>query len=160
LELKGGLEMPGPLPKNPVIRQRRNKSSSRAVLTMTPENRMVKKPNLPRLDTGEEWHPMARKFWEDIWESPMSAEFTHGDEPALFRLVFLVNAFWKKPNLAVSKEISSLEKEFGLTPMSRRRLEWTVAQSEEAKGNHEMNRANRAKKMIDSEFLDPRGALD
>ena len=155
--------MPGPLPKNPEMRARRNKSSSRAILTLTPDTRMIGKPNLPRLKTKDnedmEWHPMARKFWEDIWESPMSAEFTHGDEPALFRLVFLVHCFWNKPNIQTSKEISALEKEFGLTPMSRRRLEWTIAQSEDAKGKHELNRAKRAK-MVDGEFLDPRGALD
>ncbi len=152
--------MPGPPPKNPSMRQRRNKSSSRAVLTIVPEVRMVTKPNLPRLEEGKEWHPMARKFWEDIWESPMSAEFTHGDEPALFRLLYLVNAFWTKPNLAVAKEISSMEKEFGLTPMSRRRLEWTIAQTEDAKGKEEVNRAKRAKQVRDGDLLDPRGALE
>jgi hypothetical protein len=89
----------------------------------------------------------------------MSAEFVHGDEPALCRLVVLVNAFWNSGELDVAKEIRMLEREFGLTPLSRRRLEWTVAQTEEAKDKHEENRAKRAK-VIEVDPVDPRGVLD
>jgi hypothetical protein len=107
----------------------------------------------------EEWHPMARQFWELVWHSPMTAEFVRADEPALFRLVYLVDQFWKKGSLAVATEIRMLEREFGLTPLSRRRLEWTVVQAEEAKDRHEENRVKRATP-IDGAFVDPRGVLD
>jgi len=56
-----------------------------------------------------------------------------------------------------AKEIRLLEREFGLTPLSRRRLEWTVVQTEEAKDRREINRIKRAK-VIDA--VDPRGVLD
>jgi len=90
----------------------------------------------------------------------MSSEFVHGDEPALYRLLMLVDKYWKYGSLEVAKEIRLLEREFGLTPLSRRRLEWTVAATEEAKDMHEVNRAKRAKKLIDAKAVDPRGVLE
>ena len=99
---------------------------------------------------------MARRFWATIWASPMSFEFLRADEPALFRLLILTNAYWNTGSMNVAREIRMLEREFGLTPLSRRRLEWTVAQAEEAKDRHEMKRARRAV-VIDA---DPRGVLD
>lgn len=152
--------MPGPPPKNPNLRQRRNKSSSRALLPNKPK-RQLRKPQLPKLEKGEVWHPFAVKFWETIWASPMSAEFVHGDEPALLRLLFLTDRYWKGGSLEVAKEIRMMEQQFGLTPLSRRRLEWTVAQAEDAKDRHEENRSKHAKKYLDIEPVDdPRGVLD
>lgn len=147
--------MPGPLPKDPAIRQRRNKSATRAMLPAEAFMRQ-RAPKLPKLAAGETWHPMAKRFWALVWQSPMRYEFLQADEPALFRLLMLVNKFWNGGSLAVAKEIRMLEREFGLTPLSRRRLEWTVAQAEEAKDQHEQKRARRAK-IIDA---DPRGVLD
>lgn len=151
--------MPGPMPKNPAMRQRRNKSTSRALLSMAPGFHL-QKPRMPRLAKGKHWHPMAKRFWTTVWNSPMSAEFLPGDEPALYRLLFLVNVFWTAPDLDVAKEIRALEREFGLTPMSRRRLEWAVAQTDEAKDRHEHNRARRAKSGGVIDAADPRGVLE
>jgi len=86
----------------------------------------------------------------------MRYEYVHGDEPALFRLLVLVNSFWTYGKLEVAKEIRLLEREFGLTPLSRRRLEWSVSQAEEAKDRHEQRRSKRAT-IIDG---DPRKVLD
>jgi hypothetical protein len=161
--------MPGPMPKDPAVRQRRNKATTRAVL-MVREQPRLRAPNLPELTRTRkvkgqlvvekvEWHPMAEKFWEAIWRSPMVAEFVRVDEPALFRLVYLVDLFWKKGSLAVATEIRLLEREFGLTPLSRRRLEWTVVQAEEAKDRHEENRVKRSLPIV-AIANDPRGVLD
>lgn len=90
----------------------------------------------------------------------MSVEFVPGDQPALCRLVFLVNKFWLFGSLDVAKEIRALEREFGLTPMSRRRLEWAVAETDEARDRHEHNRAKRAKTGVIDVATDPRGVLD
>lgn len=146
--------MPGPLPKDPAIRQRRNKSATRALLHS--ESPRLRAPELPELADGKTWHPMAKAFWKTVWSSPVHFEFLHADEPALFRLVFLVNVFWTSGGLDIAREIRMLEREFGLTPLSRRRLEWTVAQAEEAKDRHEHKRVQRAV-IIDA---DPRGVLD
>lgn len=85
----------------------------------------------------------------------MSSEFLDGDIPALFRLVVLVDAFWKEPNIKIGAEIRMLEREFGLTPLSRRRLEWSVVQAEESKDKFEQRRVQRAT-VID---YDPRSVL-
>lgn len=86
----------------------------------------------------------------------MHFEFVRGDIPALFRLVALVNSFWWDGKLDVAKEIRLLEREFGLTPLSRRRLEWSVAQAEEAKDIHERKRSKRGL-ILD---VDPREVLE
>lgn len=147
--------MPGPLPKNPATRQRRNTPKSRAILPAEAEPRQ-QKPSLPAHPSGEGWHNMAKRWWADVWASPMSYEFLGGDEPALFRLVLLVDTFWRKGDLAVAREIRMMEREFGLTPLSRRRLEWSVAQAEEAKDKYELRRSKRAA-VINGD--DPRGVL-
>lgn len=135
--------MPGPAPKPEALRQRRNKSTTRAVLPAEAEPRAAK-PRLPACPNEGGWHAMARRWWRDIWSSPMSLEFLRGDEPAIYRLVVLVDVFWKTGDLATAREIRLLEREFGLTPLSRRRLEWSTAQAEEAKEKHEERRIHRA----------------
>jgi hypothetical protein len=89
----------------------------------------------------------------------MHYEFMRADEPALFRLVVLVNAFWQSGKLEIAREIRLMEREFGLTPLSRRRLEWTVAQTEEAKDRREQKRVRRAQ-IIDGDSTDPRSVLE
>jgi phage terminase small subunit len=47
--------------------------------------------------------------------------------------------------METAREIRLVEREFGLTPLSRRRLEWTVAETEERKDKHELNRSKRSR---------------
>lgn len=146
--------MPGPVPKTAAVRQRRNKSASRTDLpAVPPPNR----PRLPGHPHGHGWHQMATRWWKDVWDSPMSAEFLDGDFGALFRLAFLVDQYWRNGELEVAREIRLMEREFGLTPLARRRLEWQVAQTEDAKDKHNLRRAKRAAVI---EGNDPRQVLD
>lgn len=147
--------MPGPLPKNPLIRQRRNKKSTRAMLPAE-DRPITRRPSLPPNPTGD-WNSLTEKWWADVWSSPVHHEFLRADLGSLFRLAILVDMFWKTGKLSVATEIRLLEREFGLTPLSRRRLEWTVAQTEEAKDRHDVNRAKRAR-VIGGD--DPRESLD
>ena len=146
-----------PREKKPVeLRQRRNKSTSKAML---PAEHLPRKraPTFPKHPDGYPvWHDEAIRWWKSVWSSPMSVEFLRGDEPALFRLLVLVDTFWRTRNLAVQREIRLMEREFGLTPYSRRRLEWQVAQSEDAKDKYERKRIRQAK-IIDGD--DPREVL-
>lgn len=148
--------MPGPIPKDPALRQRRNKSSSRALLP--PESSpIVRRPRLPENPTGAEWNPLTVSWWKDVWTSPQHHEFLRSDLGALFRLAILVDMFWKTGKLALAKEIRLLEREFGLTPLSRRRLEWTVMQTDEVRETQEQRRIHRAE-VIDGG--DPREVLN
>lgn len=145
--------MPGPAPKNPAIRQRRNKAATRALLAAETKP-VVGTPKLPDNPLGK-WHKLTAVWWDDVWSSPMSAEFMRADLGALFRLAMLVDVFWKSGKLAAAAEIRLMEREFGLTPLSRRRLEWTVAQADEATVKVEKKRASKAR-VIEN---DPREAL-
>ncbi len=126
------------MPKRPELRQRRNKAVTRAVLPAG--GGALEKPRLPACPNEGPWHAMAKRWWAEVWDSPMAFEFLGGDVPALFRLAALVDRFWKTGALAVASEIRLLEREFGLTPLSRRRLEWQVAAAEDAKDKHERRR--------------------
>jgi hypothetical protein len=135
--------MPGPLPKDPAIRQRRNKPRASAS-QLPPETSPIKRaPSLPDNPLGE-WNKLTETWWRDIWSSPQSTEFLRADLGALFRLAILVDMFWKKGNLSVAKEIRVLEREFGLTPLARRRLEWQVVSTEDAKDKHHSRRSQQA----------------
>lgn len=127
--------MPRP-PKDPSVRQRTNKSSSRATLyPIAPED--VEIPSLPTRydDDGNEipWSLHTQRYWERIWSSPMASEFhAESDIEGLFRLAALVEAFWRKPGVTLNGEIRLYEQQFGLNPLARRRLEWTIAGSQKA----------------------------
>ena len=124
--------MSGPAPKNPALRQRRNKSSTRATLTAQQIGRK-RAPLLPKRTTGEEWHPLTRAFWRDVWHSPMSAEYLSSDVHGLYRVAMLVDRFWKAPTVYLEAQINRSGAEYGLSPISRRRLEWIVEKAEEGK---------------------------
>lgn len=146
--------MPGPAPKNPAVRQRRNARATRATLPAETQP-IASAPRLPKNPNGE-WETLTRKWWRDVWSSPMRDEFLRADLGALFRLAILVDMFWKSGSLDIAKEIRMIEKEFGLTPMSRRRLEWTVEDVQEKKERGELRRSKRAI-LVGGD--DPRGAL-
>lgn len=132
--------MPGPAPKNQQTRQRRNKVVTRANLAVE-ENRGERVPQLPK-DVA--WHAMTKRWWRDVWHSPMASEYLEADLHALVRLAILINMFWLKPSPKLAGEIRLQQQAFGLTPLDRRRLEWNIEQVEEAKDRREIKRIKRA----------------
>ena len=86
----------------------------------------------------------------------MRHEFLRADLGALIRLVFLVNSYYQTGQLDVAREVRLMEREFGLTPLSRRRLEWTVTQTEDAREKSDQRRRRGAKTI----GQDPRGILE
>lgn len=143
-----------PNPKHQSLRARRNKPATSKELVVRDEPREV--PDLPprftivksKDENGEEvrtrvpaeWHDMAIKLWTEIWESPMAEEFHDSDIGEMERLLALTHRFWEtfeggsNTGLALmSAEIKQLRKAYGLNPMARRSLDWTIAQTEEAR---------------------------
>src|SRR5699024_1917628 len=111
--------MPGPAPKDPSTRARRNKSSTKATLKA---DAAIIAPELP----GSHWHDMTVRWWADIWSSPMAPEYDDSDRHGLFQLAMLVDDFWtaEKPRERrdIAAEIRQQGQRFGLSPIDRRRL--------------------------------------
>lgn len=120
-----------PLPKDPAIRQRRNKAPSRAILPLHPTVE-VKAPKLPQRDVSmPPWHKRTLAFWRDIWSSPMATEYLKADQHMLYVLAELMDQFHYAPTVALAAEIRQQRQCFGLTSLDRRRLEWTIQRVEE-----------------------------
>jgi len=79
------------------------------------------------------WRLETQQFWEDIWSSPMATEYhRRSDRHGLYRLAVLIDDFWSAPSADKNVEIRLAQKDYGLTPLDRRRLEWTIASAEKA----------------------------
>lgn len=72
-------------------------------------------------------------WWDTIWASPMVAEWVDADVPDLLALGALVDMFWHKPDPKLHAEIRMAGREFGLSPLSRRSLQWEIKRVEQAK---------------------------
>lgn len=148
--------MPGPMPKPLHMRQRRNKASTSKELVIT-DSDILKFRHLPPGDSADQelgWHPITIEWWNSIFESSHNEAFLTVDFGSLIRLAFLVDAFWRG-DVKLAPEIRLLEREFGLTPLSRRRLEWTTVEVEEKIDRLDERRFKTAKIIND-----PRGALE
>lgn len=84
---------------------------------------------------------MTKRWWHDVWASPMSSEYLRADEHGLFRLAVLVDMFWVEPSRELAAEIRIQQQAFGLTPLDRRRLEWNIEQVEQAKDKRDRTRS-------------------
>jgi hypothetical protein len=146
--------MSGPPAKHQSVRARANKTSTRATLTERTEDELeeFEIPALPprhvlKRKDGQEyyveepWHPLTLEWWVDIWESPMSGEFHSSDRHGLFRVAALIDNFWKHPNKDTHAEVRLAQKDYGLTPMDRRRLEWTIESADKARADGDKRRA-------------------
>ena len=93
---------------------------------------MKRAPSLPERGEGVAWHALTVKWWRDLWRSPMSGEYLRADVHALFRLALLIDMFWQEPSTKLASEIRIEQQAFGMTPLDRRRLEWSVEQDDDA----------------------------
>ena len=123
-----------PPKKHASVRQRRNKASTKATLTV-PKDVFV--PPLPEQFSAQgdmvPWREETLDWWDDVWASPMANEFVKADFHGLFRLAMLVDVFYCDPTSKNHAEVRIAQQAYGLTPYDRRRLEWTVEQTEDAK---------------------------
>lgn len=118
--------MPGPPPKHPDQRRRRNAAPS---LTQLPaEGRRGDPPEwpLPRPTAAE------RSFWAEVWATPQAVAWERlGWVRTVARYVRLaVQAEKPKASAAVCAEVRQMEDRLGLTPMSLLRLRWEISADE------------------------------
>lgn len=164
--------MPGPSPKHHSVRARVNKTSTRATLT-EPDADEIEIPALPpmrlveRKRKGDDglvekymievpWRLETQQWWEDIFSSPMASEFHSSDRHGLFRLAVLIDEFWTSPSTQANAEIRLAQKDYGLTPLDRRRLEWTIASAEKATDDGQKRRGANEFTRRDDGGADPR----
>jgi len=148
--------MPGPMPKDPSVRQRRNRTSTAAVLSANPD------AVVPELGF-EVVSPRTELWWRDVWTSPMAGEYDATDRHGLAMLALLVDAFWRSATdpdagdpLKLLAEIRQQSQRYGLSPIDRRRLQWEIERTEEAKAQGERRRSAGARPASGG---DPRAAL-
>ena len=135
--------------KDPSVRARRNRAATAATLAAP----SVPAPELP---AGREWQPETVEWWADVWASPMASEFHASDRHGLFILAALVDQFWTVPTRELASEIRLQRQAFGLTPYDRRRLEWSIETTEEAK---DRGRRRREQSAPTGSVVDPRSVL-
>lgn len=112
-------------PKPPGARMRRNADQPKwRQLDAT-----APKPKAPTLPTKKPaWLKLTRDWWAAIWASPMATVWLPSDIPTLVRLARIVEADNRGDAAAgMLAEARQLEDRFGLSPLSRRRLQWEVA---------------------------------
>lgn len=73
-----------------------------------------------------EWRPLTIAWWNTIWDSPMAGEWVDADVPGLLALAALVDAFWTLGDPKIAAEIRMQQREYGLSPLSRRQLQWEI----------------------------------
>lgn len=95
---------------------------------------MLEAPAATRVDlpAGFEWHPLTASWWTTIWASPMAGEWVDADVPGLIALANLVDQFWTGGDPRVAAEIRMQQREYGLSPLSRRQLQWEIKRVEAA----------------------------
>src|SRR5690242_15086697 len=146
--------------KDPSVRARSNRASTASTLSAGGH---AIAPALPDLLTEEgaprAWQSATLEWWADLWASPMAGEYHSSDRHALFMLAALVDQFWTNPDSKLAGEIRLQRQAFGLTPYDRRRLEWTIEQTDEAqdRGRQRRTRQGGAAQPVSTE--DPRSAL-
>lgn len=112
-----------PAPKAPGARVRRNKDQS-SWRGLPSEGRKGRPPKCP-----PEWEDTTKEWWKIIWRSPMATVWIESDIPALIRLGWLLEH--PKPTALIVGEIRQIEDRFGLSPKSRRMLQWQIAPADE-----------------------------
>jgi phage terminase small subunit len=112
------------MPPPPKTRKRRP-SGKAVVLPAEPPKR--RQPRCPS-GLGDD----AREYWAAIWASPMSIQYQDADAYGIRRLVTIYDqiiGMQKDGNpryATLAEELRQLEDRYGLSPMSRRRLEWRI----------------------------------
>lgn len=99
------------------------------------------------LDVDVPWHPQVVEWWSDVWSSAMSHEWDDSDVHNVHLLAMLLHDAWTASEAKSRKEAMTefrLQRaDLGLSPYSRRRLEWTIESAEAAKDQGSERRKRR-----------------
>lgn len=156
--------MPGPPPKEASKRARGNKTSTKATLSTVVDHEVPPLPDpehwLARPvingqevtfggdDAPVDWSKAVKDWWITIWTSPMSNEFHESDTAQLhlacFYLHQVTNPYIKMAErLAAAAKHEACVRNFGLTPMSRRSLQWEIEKVTEAEDRRKRRQSDK-----------------
>lgn len=145
--------------KDPSARARANQAATRATITRPTDAEI---PDLPIREAG--WHQLTRDWWNDVWSSPMSSEWDESDVHNVLIAAAVYDDMWTAETAKERKDAAAeyrLQRvDLGLSPYSRRRLEWTIESADEAKERGRQRRERRGpapQPSADAE--DPRNVL-
>lgn len=83
-----------------------------------------------------DWHDQTVAWWNDVWTSPMANEWDASDIHNVFVIALLYDDIWSAGTARERKdalaEYRLQRADLGLSPYSRRRLEWTIETAAEA----------------------------
>jgi len=128
-------------------------------------------PHPPRYDEDGweievDWHAQTEAWWNDVWTSPMAAEWDDSDLHNVIVVALLYDDIWRAETAKQRKdalaEYRLQRADLGLSPYSRRRLEWTIETADEAKAKGERRRGTTAptgKPAAKTGTKDPRAGL-
>lgn len=110
--------MPGPAPKDPELRARRNKPASSAVL---PPAAAVRGPDLP---ADHAWHQRVQDWWVALREHPVATRYTSLDWQQALDVAELRQLYATGPSGRLFALIQSASVGLGLSEADRRRNGW------------------------------------
>lgn len=91
------------------------------------------------------WHDQTVAWWRDVWSSPMSKEWDRSDLHNVVVVALLYDDIWSastpKERKDALAEYRLQRADLGLSPYSRRRLEWTIETADEAKAKGDQRRS-------------------
>lgn len=129
-------------------------------------------PPLPEHPANARWHEQTQDWWRNAWLSPMRREW-HA-ETDYFNVLVAAMHFddMMRAMTAVDRQkafnaLKAAVQPLGLTPYSRRQLEWTTANAEEATRKNQRGKAGPingsdkggAKEPVPAKPVDPRAHL-
>lgn len=130
--------MPGPAPKSPDQRARRNKD---AVPWQTLQLVAMAQPELP---DDMEWHPRTVSWWELWAKSPQAKYFGPTDWEALIDTARVHDAYWRSSGKAMLDYAAELRLRlglFGAAPADRARLRIQFATAEDLESKADAKKA-------------------
>jgi len=119
--------MPGPPPKLPSNRRRRNPPAG-GEWTMLGDP-PSKRPALPRPYPKGGWSPAAKTAWKSWWSSPVASMWDPSDHDTVEMLLRLIHN-WDPPTASQATAIQRFKNGLGLTPAGRRQLRWMFPREE------------------------------
>ena len=119
--------MPGPPPKDPSQRRRRNAGPSELILPKT--GRPGAPPAFPMPDPSD----LERGLWAELWSTPQAVAWEQLGWTRVVARYCRMTLLAEQPEspVALAAEVRQLEDRLGLSPMAMRRLMWKVDDRDE-----------------------------